>query len=286
MRAGGEDHAELHCIPDRPSALRVGRLALFARHLLSADASRARAEQRNATQREVKARQSEGQRGAAKGSERQKHGTGSAEPRLGQRLAECQLHLRRAPAEPCFSAKIQLCWVWLAIDSWRFCATCCSSAFLPSPFLRMPRTRLRVAVPWLSSKPANPTRSLNPVEAAKRSLLLFCALWGPLLLLSLQSETKTRRTLPLHLGTALHMAAGVGGGPCGVLFSGCCSSTPALWLASLLPPRSSHSAAGVSFTLLNRARSLPLCGGNTFCTVSIRRLGCNNLARSRSTLSL
>ncbi|KAI3478495.1 hypothetical protein L1887_59550 [Cichorium endivia] len=49
VRAGGEDHAELHCIPDRPSALRVGRLALFARHLLSADASRARAEQRNAT---------------------------------------------------------------------------------------------------------------------------------------------------------------------------------------------------------------------------------------------
>ncbi len=162
--AGGEDHAELHCIPKRTSALRLGRLALFARHLLNADASRARAEQRNARSKQGKAR----------GSEGPKHGAGSAEPRPWPAA-------RGMPAAPALRARRALfqcenpAVLGLGIDSWRICATCCSSASCLTLFA-MARTRLRVAALWLSSKPANPTRSLNPVEAAKRSLLLFCTL--------------------------------------------------------------------------------------------------------------
>lgn len=175
--AGGsrrrEDHAEPHCIPRRTSALRVGPPRSVRPPPPRVPTLAVGAEQReqsNATRGQCEAKQ-----GKSRGSEGQKHGAGSAEPRPWPAA-------RGMPAAPALRARRALFQcenpavvLGLGIDSWRICATCCSSASCLTLFAKA-RTRLRVLVLWLSAKPANPTRSLNPVEAAKRSLLLFCTL--------------------------------------------------------------------------------------------------------------
>ncbi len=205
---GGEDHAELHCIPDRPSALRVGRLALFARHLLSADASRARAEQRNATQREVKARQSKarGQRGAAKGRSTARVSRASSLA-SGSRNASCTC---AAPPPSCVSvrksSRVGFGWQLTAGGFARLAVPVPSCPHLFANASDASARRCALAV----FEAGQPDSELEPSRGSQKKPSLVLRPLGPFVVALSAVRDKDSADPPCALGTALHIAAGVG----------------------------------------------------------------------------